>query len=92
MTKADLVDKIHASTGLTKDGAFAYLETILETIKKSLETAEGVKISGFGSFIVKEKNSRRGRNPQTGQPITITARKILTFKPSPVLKNLINQE
>jgi integration host factor subunit alpha len=91
MTKADLVDKIHASTGLTKDGAFAYLETILETIKKSLETAEVVKISGFGSFIVKEKNSRRGRNPQTGEPITITARKILTFKPSPVLKNLINQ-
>ena len=91
MTKADLVDKIHASTGLTKDGAFAYLETILETIKKSLEMAEDVKISGFGSFIVKEKNSRRGRNPQTGEPITITARKILTFKPSPVLKNLINQ-
>jgi integration host factor subunit alpha len=91
MTKADLVDKIHASTGLTKDGAFAYLETILETIKKTLETDEGVKISGFGSFIVKEKNSRRGRNPQTGEPITITARKILTFKPSPVLKNLINQ-
>lgn len=92
MTKADLVDKIHASTGLTKDGAFAYLETVLETIKKSLETAEDVKISGFGSFIVKEKNSRRGRNPQTGEPITITARRVLAFKPSPVLKNRINQE
>ena len=91
MTKADLVDKIHASTGLTKDGAFAYLETILETIKKSLEMAEDVKISGFGSFIVKEKNSRRGRNPQTGEQITITARRVLGFKPSPVLKNRINQ-
>jgi len=50
MTKADLVDKIHANTGLTKDEAFTYLETVLETIKKSLETAETVKISGFGSF------------------------------------------
>ena len=91
MTKADLVDKIHANTGLTRDEAFAYLETILETIKKTLETAETVKISGFGSFVVKEKKSRKGRNPQTGEPITITARKILAFKPSPVLKNRINQ-
>ena len=90
MTKADLVDKIHSNTGLTKDEAFAYLETILETIKKSLETAATVKITGFGSFVVKEKNSRRGRNPQTGEPITITARKVLTFKPSPVLKSTIN--
>jgi integration host factor subunit alpha len=91
MTKADLVDKIHANTGLTKDGAFAYLETILETIKKTLETAEDVKITGFGSFVVRKKNSRRGRNPLTGEQITITERKVLTFKPSPVLKNRINQ-
>jgi integration host factor subunit alpha len=90
MTKADLVDKIHASTGLTKDEAFAYLETILETIKKNLETAEDVKITGFGSFVVRQKADRRGRNPQTGEPITITARKVLTFKPSPVLKSTIN--
>ena len=91
MTKADLVDSIHANTGFTKDEAFVYLETILETIKKTLETAEDVKVTGFGSFVVKEKNSRKGRNPQTGEPITITARKILIFKPSPVLKNRINQ-
>jgi len=90
MTKADLVEKIHVNTGLTKDGAFAYLETILETIKKSLESAETVKITGFGSFVVKEKKSRKGRNPQTGEPITITARKILTFKPSTLLRQAIN--
>ena len=90
MTKADLVDKMHAHTGLTKDEAFACLETVLETIKKTLEMAETVKINGFGSFIVKEKKSRRGRNPQTGEPITITARKVLTFKPSTVLKNAIH--
>ena len=91
MTKAALVDKIYANTGLTRDEAFAYLETILETIKKSLETAETVKITGFGSFVVKEKKSRKGRNPLTGEPITITARKVLTFKASPVLKNRTNQ-
>ena len=91
MTKADLVDKIHANTGLTKDGAFAYLETVLETIKKTLEMAETVKITGFGSFVVRKKKSRRGRNPLTGEPITITARKVLTFKPSPVLKASLNE-
>jgi integration host factor subunit alpha len=91
MTKSDLVDKIHANSGLTKDEAFAYLETILETIKKTLETAETVKITGFGSFVVNKKNSRKGRNPQTGEPITITARKVLTFKPSTVLKSSLNK-
>ena len=91
MTKRDLVDKIHASTGLTKDEAFAYLETVLETIKKTLETAETVKISGFGTFAVRKKNSRRGRNPQTGEAITITARKVLTFKPSTLLRQAVNK-
>jgi len=91
MKKADLVDMIHANTGLTKDEAFACLETVLETIKKTLETAEIVKITGFGSFVVKKKKSRNARNLQTGEPITIAARKILTFKASTVLKAAINQ-
>ena len=91
MTKANLVDKIHANTGLTKDEAFAYLETVLETIKKTLETAEAVKITGFGSFVVRKKESRKGRNPQTGALITITARRILTFKPSTLLRQAINR-
>jgi integration host factor subunit alpha len=91
MRKADIVDKIHANTRLTKDGAFTYLETVLETIKKTLETAETVKITGFGSFVVKKKKSRNARNLQTGEPITIAARKILTFKASTVLKSAINQ-
>lgn len=70
---------------------FAYLETVLETIKKTVETAETVKITGIGSFVVRKKNSRKGRNPLSGEPITITARKVLTFKPSILLKNAINQ-
>jgi integration host factor subunit alpha len=68
-----------------------YLETVLETIKKILETAETVKITGVGSFIVKEKKNRKGRNPQTGEPIKINTRKVLTFKPSPILKASINE-
>ena len=91
MTKADLAAKIHANTGLTKGEAFAYLETILETIKKTLETAETVKITGFGSFIVKKKNCRKGRNTQTGEQITITARKVLTFKLSTLLRQAVNK-
>ena len=91
MTKADLVDKIHANCGVTKDEAFACLESVLEIIKESLEAVDTVKISGFGSFVVKKKKSRKGRNPQTGEPITITARKVLTFKPSILLKETINQ-
>jgi len=58
----------------------------------SLESGENLKISGFGSFIVKQKANRRGRNPQTGEAITIEARRILTFKPGPVLKDQINRE
>jgi integration host factor subunit alpha len=91
MTKADLVSKIHANCGITKDEAFACLETVLEIIKGTLEAVDTVKIYGFGSFVVKKKKSRKGRNPQTGEPITITARKVLTFKPSILLKNAINQ-
>jgi integration host factor subunit alpha len=91
MTKADLVDKIHANTGLTKDETFAYLEMVLETIKKTLEPAETMKISGFGSFVVNKKKSRNGWNPQTAEQITITARKVLTFKPSTLLRQAINK-
>lgn len=64
---------------------------MLNILKKALECGETVKISGFGSFIVKQKANRRGRNPQTGEALTIEARRILQFKPSPVLKNSINE-
>jgi len=67
------------------------LEALLETIKKALETGDKVKVSGFGNFEVKQKADRRGRNPQTGETLTITSRKILSFKPSTVLKANINK-
>lgn len=90
MTKADIVEKIHTTTGLSKKDSAAMMESVFAIMKESLEAGETIKISGFGSFVVNEKNARRGRNPQTGEAITIEARRILTFKPSSVLKQSIN--
>jgi integration host factor subunit alpha len=67
------------------------IEAVFSIMKSTLETGETLKISGFGSFVVKQKNDRRGRNPQTGEAITIEARRILTFKPSTVLRDAINK-
>ena len=61
-------------------------------MKETLAEGEKVKISGFGNFVVREKNARKGRNPQTGQEILLEARRVLTFKPSLVLKNILNDE
>jgi integration host factor subunit alpha len=67
------------------------LESVLSIMKQTLESGEKLKIAGFGNFEVKQKNGRRGRNPQTGETITIGARKILTFKPSNILRSAINK-
>jgi integration host factor subunit alpha len=67
------------------------MEAVFSIMKKTLESGETLKISGFGTFIVKQKTDRRGRNPQTGEPITIEARRILTFKPSNLLRDAINK-
>ena len=67
------------------------VENVLEIMKSRLEQGEKIKISGFGNFIVREKRPRRGRNPQTGDQITIDGRRILTFKPSNVLRRLLNE-
>ena len=67
------------------------VESIFDTIKDSLEAGENIKVSGFGNFQVKDKSARRGRNPQTGEEIEIAARRVLTFKASPVLKKALNE-
>jgi len=90
MTKADLVKKLHISTGFSRKEAADMLESVLTIMKNTLETSDKLKISGFGNFEVKNKTNRRGRNPQTGEAITISARRILTFKPSPLLRQAIN--
>ena len=82
MTKADIAERIHANTDLSKRDAADMLEAVLSIMKNTLEAGEKIKISGFGSFVVKQKRDRNGRNPQTGETITIDARRILTFKPS----------
>ncbi len=91
MTKADIVEKIHTATSLSKKDSAAMMESVFAIMKESLEAGETIKISGFGSFTVTQKNARRGRNPQTGEAILIEARKVLTFKPSSVLRDAINK-
>lgn len=90
MTKADIVEKIHTTTGLSKKDSTEMLESVFDIIKSTLESGESIKVSGFGSFVVNQKEARRGRNPQTGEAITIEARKVLTFKPSTILRQSIN--
>ena len=90
MTKADLIDAIYEKVGLSKKESTQIVELIFELMRKSLETSQKVKISGFGNFNIRGKNIRRGRNPQTGDEIKISARSVLTFKASPVLKKVLN--
>lgn len=92
MTKADIVEKIYEKVGFSKKESADLVELVFDLIKDTLEQGDKIKIAGFGNFIVKEKADRRGRNPQTGEEITISARKILTFKPSQVLKASINKQ
>lgn len=92
MTKADIFEKVHKNIGLSKKESAEMVETVFAIMKSTLESGENLKISGFGSFIVKQKAGRRGRNPQTGETLTIEARRILTFKTSGLLKEQINKE
>ena len=91
MTKADIFEKVSENLGLTKKESAEMVEAVFSLVKSTLESGEKLKIAGFGNFEVKQKADRRGRNPQTGDSITIEARRILTFKPSNVLKTAINK-
>ena len=92
MTKADLVTKVYEEFAPTKKEASEIVENIFDIIKGTLSEGENVKISGFGKFIVREKKQRKGRNPQTGQEMMISARRVLTFKPSQVLRERVNND
>ena len=91
MTKADLVEIVFEKVGLSKKEAQDIIEIIFDTIKQSFAEGESVKIPGFGTFNVRKKNARRGRNPQTGQELEITPRRVLTFKASNQMKAAIEQ-
>ena len=90
MAKADIVELVAERCGFTKKDAIDMVDSVFSILKNTLEDGEDIKISGFGKFEVKTKRARKGRNPQTGESIVIEARRILTFKPSTILKNTIN--
>ncbi len=92
VTKADIVEKVYQKIGFSKKEASELVELVFGTLKDVLQKGEKVKISGFGNFVVREKNERVGRNPQTGEQIKISARSVLTFRPSQVLKAMLNGE
>ncbi len=90
LTKADLVQRVYETHDLTKTEAAEAVESFLRISKNCLVNGEDLLISGFGKFNVKEKAARRGRNPQTGDELILAARKVVTFKPSGILRKRIN--
>lgn len=91
LTKADFVEAVYSKVGgLSRRDSAEIVDLLFESIKETLATGEAVKISGFGNFVVRDKKPRVGRNPQTGQDIEISARRVLSFKPSQVLKDQLN--
>ncbi|MCB9759152.1 MAG: integration host factor subunit alpha [Alphaproteobacteria bacterium] len=90
MTKADLVERVYDNVGFSKKEATEVVETVFDTMKEVLSRGEKIKLSGFGNFVVREKAARKGRNPQTNETIMISSRRVLTFKPSQVLKSALN--
>lgn len=91
LTKAELVQQVYKShPTLSKSKSTESVEAFLRISKNSLIDGSDLLISGFGKFIVKDKNARRGRNPQTGEELTLDARRVITFKPSGILRDKIN--
>ena len=89
VNKADLIDRVAGKTNLTKKDATATVEALFETIQEALAGEERVQIIGFGTFEVRERAARKGRNPQTGEEIQIAASKVPAFKPGKALKDAV---
>lgn len=92
LTRAQLVEAIYAEVGLSRTESAALLESVLSRMSDALGAGETVKVSAFGTFAVRQKAERIGRNPKTGVEVPITARRVLTFRASQVLKARINGE
>ena len=90
VTRAQLAERIYTQVGLSRNESAELLETVLNRVSKSLEGGESVKISGFGTFSVRQKGRRIGRNPKTGVEVPILPRRVLVFRPSQVLKAHVN--
>jgi integration host factor subunit alpha len=92
VTRADLAEAVYQKLGLSRQESAGLVELILDEISDAVERGENVKLSSFGSFIVRSKGERIGRNPKTGIEVPITPRRVMVFKPSNVLKARINGE
>ena len=92
VTKATLADSIYNHSDLQKNESIVIIESLLEIIKRTLESGEDILVSGFGKFTVKEKKTRKGRNPQTEKPLQLDARKVVLFRCSAVLREKINKK
>ncbi len=90
VTRAQLAETIYAQVGLSRNDSADLLETVLERMSLALEAGDSVKISGFGTFSVRQKGRRVGRNPKTGVEVPILPRRVLTFRPSQVLRAHVN--
>ncbi|MBF0454759.1 MAG: integration host factor subunit alpha [Magnetococcales bacterium] len=90
MTKAEIVEAVYQQINLSKKESAELVDSVFEMIRSQLEKGESVKIPRFGNFTIRSKVPRRGRNPKTGEEIEITARKVLTFKPSQILRDRVN--
>ncbi len=89
LTRADLAETINRKIGLSRAESLDMVEAILEKMSKALEAGENVKISGFGTFVLRDKRQRIGRNPKTGVEVPITPRRVMTFRASQLLKEKI---
>jgi len=89
VTRADLAEAVFRKIGLSRTESASLVETVLEEICSTIARGESVKISSFGSFLVRDKNERIGRNPKTGQEVPISPRRVTVFKPSNVMKDRI---
>jgi integration host factor subunit alpha len=89
LTRADLAETINRKMGLSRAESLDMVEAILEEMSKALEAGENVKISGFGTFVLRDKRQRIGRNPKTGVEVPITPRRVMTFRASQLLKEKI---
>ena len=91
MTKAEIVESLYSELNLPKKDVQNIVEALFELIKSELEQGRSIKLPGFGNFNIRSKNSRVGRNPKTGEQIEITARSVLTFKPSQILRERVQR-
>jgi integration host factor subunit alpha len=90
LTKVDIIDTIYEKLGIPKKECAGIIESVFDIIKDDLNNGNDVMISGFGKWMVKSKKKRKGRNPQTGKELMIEARRVVTFRPSQVLKKTVN--